>query len=100
VNYCPVTNLNSIGKILDRLGQKQLRKYVRVAYNYGTFQSAYRALHSTETAMTKVVNDLLMATGSVHPAVLLALDISAAFDTLDHDRIPQRANLDSVYTTG
>jgi len=50
--------------------------------------------------MTKVVNDLLMATGSVHPAVLLALDISAAFDTLDHDRIPQRANLDSVYTTG
>ena len=54
-------------------------------------QSAYRALHSTETAMTRVVNDLLIAADSGKPTVLLSLDISEAFDMLDHNRLLQRA---------
>jgi len=41
--------------------------------------------------MTKVVNDLLTAFESGKPTVLLSLDISAAFDMLDHDRLLNRA---------
>jgi len=90
-NYRPITQLNSIGKILERLAQKQLMRHISSAPNCNNFQSAYRTLHSTETAMTKVVNDLLLAADSGNPSVLLSLDISAAFDTLDHSRLLQRA---------
>lgn len=90
-NYRPITNLNTIGKMLERLAQYQLRQHISTSPNYNTSQSAYRALHSTETAMTKVVNDLLTAVDSGKPTVLLSLDISAAFDMLDHDRLLNRA---------
>ena len=57
----------------------------------GSQQSVYRTLHSTETAMTRVVSDLLTATDSGSPSILLSLDISAAFDALDHLRLLERA---------
>ena len=42
--------------------------------------------------MTKVVRDLLSAVNSGEPSALLSLDISAAFDTLDHHRLLSRAH--------
>ena len=90
-NYRTITNLNTMGKILERLAQKQLRRHIEQSPNVGSQQSAYRALHLTETAMTKVVSYLLSATDRQTPAVLLALDISAAFDMLDHQCLLARA---------
>ena len=88
-NYRPITNLNTIGKILERLAQ--LRLHMERSVNEGSMQSAYRALHSTETAMTRVVNDQLIATDAKVPCVLLSLDIIAAFDALDHVQLQNRA---------
>ena len=51
------------------------------------FQSAYRKCHSTETALLLVVNDLLEASDSGHVPILSLLDLSAAFDTIDHDNL-------------
>ena len=48
-------------------------------------QSAHREHHSTETALLKVKNDILMNMDMVHVTLLVLLDLSAAFDTVDHD---------------
>lgn len=47
------------------------------------FHSAFKACHSTETALTKVVNDFLLIMDLDSPTVLLLLDVSAAFDKID-----------------
>ena len=51
---------------------------------------AYRAHHSTETAVLKVLADILKAIDTENLAVLALLDLSAAFDTVDHARLLQR----------
>ena len=48
------------------------------------FQSAYRKLHSTETALLQIQNDILMAMDKGKVTALTLLDLSAAFDTIDH----------------
>ena len=61
--------------------------------NYCKFQSAYRKgySYSTETALLRVVNDIQRAAGNGRCTALLALDISAAFDAVDHATLINRA---------
>ena len=54
------------------------------------FQSAYRAHHSTETALLRVYNDTAMSIDNQKSVVLVLLDLSAAFDTLDHSLLLAR----------
>ena len=48
------------------------------------FQSAYKANHSTETAQLRVYNDMLISIDQDGGATLVLLDLSSAFDTIDH----------------
>ena len=48
------------------------------------FQSTYRAGHSTETALLRIVNDIITAPDANQVSILTLLDLSAAFDTIDH----------------
>ena len=48
------------------------------------FQSAYKAGHSTETALLKITSDVYDNIDGGHKTCLIAFDISAAFDTIDH----------------
>jgi len=68
-----------------------MRNHINASTNRAQLQSAYRAFRSTETAMRKVVSDLLTNVDSGSPTLLLSLDISAAFNTLNHKRLLQRA---------
>ena len=59
---------------------------------YPPFQSAYHKCHSTETALLKVQNDILMNLDSQCVTLLVLLDLSAAFDTVDHGVLLNRLN--------
>jgi hypothetical protein len=51
---------------------------------YPTLQSAYRKGHSTETALLKIHNDILMGMDRQHVVLVVLLGLNAAFDTVDH----------------
>lgn len=55
-----------------------------------SFLSAYKLLHSTETALVGVKNDILAALDNHQSVILLLLDLSAAFDTVDHNILHDR----------
>ena len=57
---------------------------------YPEMQSSYRKGHSTETALLRVVNDILMKMNSQEVTLLVMLDLSAAFDTVNHDILIKR----------
>ena len=91
-NYRPVSNLNFISKILERVVAAQLQTHLDEAGLMTAFQSAYRKHHSTDSALLNIHNDFLlnMAKGSV--TALTLLDLSAAFDTIDHTILLDRLN--------
>ena len=91
-NYRPVSNLSFISKVLEKVVAKRLDDHMLDNNLYSSVQSAYRERHSTETALLKVQSDILTALDSGSGAVLLMLDLSAAFDTIDHGILLSRLN--------
>ena len=89
-SYRPISNLSVISKLLERLVCKQLVKYLKDNDLLPDLQSAYRAHHSTETAVLKVLSDILLALDTRDLAVLTLLDLSAAFDSVDHNTLLRR----------
>ena len=84
-NYRPVSNLLFIGKIVERVVLRQLNEHMSKNLLHCPQQSAYKKGHSTETLLVRITNDLLMATDERSATVVMLLDLSAAFDTVDHD---------------
>ena len=89
-NFRPISNLNTIGKILEPLALARLFPHISVSPSFCPLQSAYRKYHSTETALLKLTNDILETIDSGKITILTALDMSAAFDTLDHATLLHR----------
>ena len=83
-NFRPISNLNTIGKILERLALSRFFPHVSKSPSFSPLQSAYRKFHSTETALLKLTNNIMETIDSGKITILTALDMSAAFDTLDH----------------
>lgn len=93
-NYRPVSNLPYLSKILERAVVEQLNVHLELGGLQTKFQSAYRTGHSTETALVRIMNDLLSMIDSGHNALLVLLDLSSAFDTIDHDLLLGRLRSD------
>ena len=83
-NFRPISNLNTIGKILERLALSRFFLTFQNSPSFSPLQSAYRKFHSTETALLQLTNDIMETIDSGNITILTALDMSAVFDTLDH----------------
>ena len=83
-NYRPVSNLPFVSKLLEKAVSERLRQHLEEIDGLPKHQSAYRRGHSTETALLKIVNDLLLSADRGEVSALCLLDLSAAFDTVDH----------------
>ena len=85
-NYRPVSNLSFVLKIIEKVVASRLRKHMKENNLEEEFQSAYKAMHSTETALLRVQNDILSALDDKKGlgVFLVLLDLSAAFDGIYH----------------
>uniref|UniRef100_A0A8C9WC19 Reverse transcriptase domain-containing protein n=1 Tax=Scleropages formosus TaxID=113540 RepID=A0A8C9WC19_SCLFO len=83
-NYKLISNLPFLSKILEKIVASQIVKYLNHHNIFEKLQSGFRTGHSTETALTRVVNDIIISSDAGQISILMLLDLSAAFDTVDY----------------
>ena len=84
-NYRPVSNLTFISKVIERCMLLQVSKHCNKYQLQPDYQSAYRGHYSCETSILKISKDILWCMEAQSITSLVALDLSAAFDTVDHE---------------
>ena len=89
-NYWPISNLLGGQKSLKKIVLSQLSAYLNACNLFPTSQSVYRLGHSAETALLNMMNDILHALDNGDVTVVTFLDLSAAFNTIDHNILCQR----------
>ena len=94
-NFRPVSNLPFVSKLVERASVDQLTQHIQENHPLPTHQSAYRPCHSTETALVKVQSDMLLNMDKQEVTLLVMLDLSAAFDTIDHDIMLETLELEA-----
>ena len=83
-NFRPISNLAFLSKLIERCAAEQTTTHMTLNGLQEVMQSAYKMGHSTETALLRVHNDICMAMDNHQVTILVLLDLSAAFDTVDH----------------
>ena len=83
-SYRPISNLPFISKVLERAVNERMLQHLHSNGLLPEHQSAYRRSHSTETALLKVTSDALIAADQGRLTLLGMLDLSGAFDCVDH----------------
>lgn len=84
-SYRPISNLSFVSKLIERLVMVRLNHHNAAHQLLPARQSAYKQHHSTETVIISIVNDILRTLDEGKVCALVLLDMSAAFDTVDHD---------------
>ena len=94
-NYRPVSNLSFLSKLIEKCSHLQLTEHIAKNNLFPNLQSGYRKGHSCETAVIKIHNDVLMAMDRKSHVILMLIDLSAAFDTINHEYLLRR--LQKIY---
>ena len=86
-SYRPISNLSFVSKVIERVVTARFTEHAESQQLLPRCQSAYRSNHSTETAVTAVHDEIVRAIDSGNVCALVLLDLSSAFDTVDHDTL-------------
>ena len=89
-NYRPISNLPFLSKTLERVVNTRIDEYLNTNNLFDEGQTAYSKYNSTETALISVQNHILENLDNGKATVLVMLDLSAAYDTIDHKIFIQR----------
>ena len=81
----PVSNLCVISKIIEKAALKQIILHLDENVRLPSYQSAYHAFHSTETALVDLIDSLLWNFEKQELCVVAIMDLLAAFNTVDHN---------------
>ena len=84
-NYRPVSNLPFASKLVEKVVARQMNDHVDGNTLRDKMQSAYRSGHSTETALLRIKNDIDAVLDRKSMVILVMLDLSSAFDTIEHE---------------
>ena len=84
-SYRPISNLSYLSKIIETVVYEQTWSHLSSLNIIPEEQSAYRENHSTETTNCAIMNDMIEITRNNECGILIMIDLSAAFDTVDHD---------------
>lgn len=80
----PIADIPFLSKVIEKSVAIQVHNYLNCYGLFPSLQSAYRKHHSTESALLRVSNDIFGILDSQREVILVLLDLSAAFDTIDH----------------
>ena len=83
-SFTPISNLPYVSNIIEKVVDRQLTYHIQKHNLDERMKSAYKKYHSTETAWVRLHNDILSELDDNKIVLLVSLDVSAAFDTLDH----------------
>ena len=86
-----MSNVRFLSKILEKVVVNRLNSHINSSKLSNHYQSAYQKFHSTETVL-KIHNDILSSMDNGKVTALTLLDLSAAFDTIDHTILLSRYN--------
>ena len=86
-NYRPVSGLSFISKLVEHVVARQLLEHIHVNSLDNPYQSAYKAGHSTETALFSMKKGVYLSLSRGEPTASVLLDLSATFDTIDHSTL-------------
>ena len=89
-NYRPISNLSLLSKLTERIVKSRLTEHLNNNSLFNTFQSAYTTFRSTETVLLSLHDSIIRAMCNKQVTCLCLLDLSAAFDTIDHSILLDR----------
>ena len=84
-SFRPVANLSFLSKLIAQALINQLNEHFETNNLNEPLQSGYKPYHSTQTALIRILNDMLRAIDDGNVVMLALLDLSAAFDVINHD---------------
>ena len=83
-NYRPISLLNTISKILEKIMYKRVYRFLNTTNQFYEKQYGFRSKHSCENAVSDLVGELVKNIKDKKYTISLFLDLSKAFDTLEH----------------